>query len=184
MSQEDHWNLPSKVHGPQWNGFLMSRLNPSSPSHRCWAKCTYCQLIFNEALPQRLFMHVKDNCSKIPPHQKSRYIQGVLQMIGTTTSDSEYVSLAGSSTGTTTSRSTSVSTPGQQPSSASVMIAQLKSMSCSSKHSLYQTYHSNFLITNTFKNINVPWSDHPTSYLPRTQSARTYSLCFMPSMKK
>ncbi|MBW0531538.1 hypothetical protein O181_071253 [Austropuccinia psidii MF-1] len=64
-------------------------------------------------------MHVKDNCSKIPPHQKSRYIQEVLQMMVTTTRDSEDISLAGSFTGTTTSRSTSVSTPGQQPSSAS-----------------------------------------------------------------
>ncbi|MBW0511998.1 hypothetical protein O181_051713 [Austropuccinia psidii MF-1] len=97
----------------------MSRLNPSSPSHCRRVKCTYCQLIFHEAWPQRLFMHVKDNCSKIPPHQKSRYIQEVLQMMATTTSDSEDVSLAGSFTGTTTSRSKSVSTPGQQPSSAS-----------------------------------------------------------------
>ncbi|MBW0524301.1 hypothetical protein O181_064016 [Austropuccinia psidii MF-1] len=102
MSQEDHWSLPSKVHGPRCNGFLMSRLNPSSPSHCHRAKCTYFQQMFNEAQPQRLFMYVKDNCSKIPPHQKSRYIHNVLQMMATTTSDSEDVSLAGSFTGTTT----------------------------------------------------------------------------------
>ncbi|MBW0481994.1 hypothetical protein O181_021709 [Austropuccinia psidii MF-1] len=78
-SNNDEWKPPSNIHGSRWEGFLMSKLNLNSSSHRRKAKCSYCQQVFNDARPHRLFMHIKDNCHQIPPKKKSKYIQDLLQ---------------------------------------------------------------------------------------------------------
>ncbi|MBW0560220.1 hypothetical protein O181_099935 [Austropuccinia psidii MF-1] len=121
-SNASNWQTPSNVHGSRWSGFLMSKLNYDSPSHRRKAKCSYCNEIFNDARPHRLFMHLKDRCQKIPPDKKSKYIQEVLQ--DSRTSDSEEVSTSGTSTSLSTplSRASSIirkQSHGDTPSTAS-----------------------------------------------------------------
>ncbi|OAV96614.1 hypothetical protein PTTG_00808 [Puccinia triticina 1-1 BBBD Race 1] len=76
--QSQGWSKPTKIHGPQWNGFVMSDLRKDQ-SRRRQAKCTYCNKQFNQAKPTQLFSHIKDSCVAIPAEKKAEYIRDVLK---------------------------------------------------------------------------------------------------------
>lgn len=81
------WIQPNSKQGVRWQGFLTTALRDDK-SKRQEAKCTYCKEEWLNGKPHKLFAHVKDSCKKMPPQQKSHYLQQVVDTRDTQASDS------------------------------------------------------------------------------------------------
>ncbi|KAA1077356.1 hypothetical protein PGT21_004358 [Puccinia graminis f. sp. tritici] len=72
------WSKPSKSHGPQWIGFLMSDLLKDQ-SRKRQAKCTYCKKVLNQAKPTQIFSHITECCVAVSAERKAKYVQEVMK---------------------------------------------------------------------------------------------------------
>ncbi len=73
-AEEQEWNLAPESFGSRWNAFLRSKVKSGSSGGRYLAKCKYCFIIL-DARPERLLSHINQNCKKIDPLNKIRYLQ-------------------------------------------------------------------------------------------------------------